>query len=443
MLLRWRGGVILLGIFLIIGHALAYSACPALVQNALQSIATSCEGISRNQVCYGNFALHATPHHDAPAFNFENVGDIVDVLHLQSLKLDPLDEVQGVWGLAMMQLQADIPDTLPGQNVTFLLFGDVEIENRSTAKQSPMQAFYLRSGVGDSACLEAPASGVLIQTPHGVESVNFNINGVDVEVGSTVMLQAQPSGNFTIRTLEGAAVVTVNGAAYPIIAGTQTTLPVNEQMQVAGRPSLPTPLSEIGLETPLISPLPRHIEPPAPLPDDALIKLHLRLESGLEPCGVPGLPACEHALAPDPERDWAIQAAPVSEGETDIILPASTLAENPDLSIVPDAADDTTTQSVVGNPPLLAEPVIAPATSNGVSPTASAGSAPNANQQPEPANNPPEPPTGNQPPGPPPPSVEQPPAPLADNSEEESGNKDKKEKVKEKKEKEDKEKKEK
>src|SRR5690606_20836366 len=32
------------------------------------------------------------------------------------------------WGVALMQIQANLPDTLPGQNVTFLLFGDVTIE---------------------------------------------------------------------------------------------------------------------------------------------------------------------------------------------------------------------------------------------------------------------------------------------------------------------------
>jgi hypothetical protein len=80
MLSRWRGGVILLALFLIIGRAIAQSACPALVQDALQSIVTSCEGVGRNQVCYGNLSLHATPQPSAPSFTFDHEGDIVDVI---------------------------------------------------------------------------------------------------------------------------------------------------------------------------------------------------------------------------------------------------------------------------------------------------------------------------------------------------------------------------
>jgi hypothetical protein len=37
------------------------------------------------------------------------------------------------WGVSLMRLQANLPDSLPGQNATFLLFGDVQIENAVTA----------------------------------------------------------------------------------------------------------------------------------------------------------------------------------------------------------------------------------------------------------------------------------------------------------------------
>jgi hypothetical protein len=477
MLSRWRGGIILLAIFLIIGRAVAQPNCPALVQDALQSIVTSCEGVGRNQVCYGNLSLHATPQPDAPAFTFDHVGDIIDVLHLQKLKLDPMDETRGIWGLAMMQLQANIPDTLPGQNVTFLLFGDVEIENRAADGQTPMQAFYLRSGVGDAACNEAPESGVLIQTPHGVESVSFNINGVDVEVGSTIMLQAQPAGDFTIRTLEGAAVVTMEGSAYPVIAGTQMSLPVDEKLEVTGQPSLPTPLSEQGLESLPTEPLPREIPAPAPLPDAALMKLQMRIEAGLEPCGVPGLPECEHALAPEEQRVWAAEASfapsPTETPQSDIILSTPTALDSTDLSIVPTVVSGPGNSAVTGNTSL---PVTLPDTGGGAFPPVGNGvppvgnvvppvvpvvpnpnvnpgpPAPPNNEQAAPPDNQQQPPTTadnpppdnqQQPPPPdnqPPPVVEQPPPAPPNNEEAQSGNKDKQDKTKEKKDKEEKDK---
>ncbi|MEZ4672452.1 MAG: SH3 domain-containing protein [Anaerolineae bacterium] len=36
-----------------------------------------------------------------------------------------------------MRLQANIPDTLPGQSVTFLMFGDVQLENKVDMTPSP------------------------------------------------------------------------------------------------------------------------------------------------------------------------------------------------------------------------------------------------------------------------------------------------------------------
>jgi len=172
-----------------------------------------------------------------------------------------------------------------------------------------MQAFYIRSGVGEASCVDAPESGVLIQTPEGVQSVHFRINGVDVEIGSTVMLQAQPEGAFRIRTLEGAAVVTLGGNAYPVIAGTEMSLPMDAQLQPVGLPSLPVPLSDIRLETLPLAPLPQAIPPAAPLSDAVAMKLQMRVKAGLPPCGVPGLPDCEHALTPEEQRTWASEAA--------------------------------------------------------------------------------------------------------------------------------------
>jgi len=42
------------------------------------------------------------------------------------------------WGVSLMRLQAGLPDTLPGQNVTFLLFGDVAIQNAVDYEPPPV-----------------------------------------------------------------------------------------------------------------------------------------------------------------------------------------------------------------------------------------------------------------------------------------------------------------
>ncbi len=110
-----------------VSMAAAQADCPTIVRSALDATDAACETTGRNQACYGNIQLEAVPQEGIADFNFEQPGDIVDVVGVSTLTLEPLRG--DIWGVAMMRLQANIPDTLPGQNVTFLLFGDVEIRN--------------------------------------------------------------------------------------------------------------------------------------------------------------------------------------------------------------------------------------------------------------------------------------------------------------------------
>ncbi|MEO8609700.1 MAG: SH3 domain-containing protein [Chloroflexota bacterium] len=109
--------------------ALAAEDCPALVQSALTATDSACVSIGRNQACYGNVTLDVTPQAGAEVFTFSKPGDLVALAAVQSLTLSSMNEASKEWGIAMMKVQANLPDTLPGQNVTFLMFGDVQIQN--------------------------------------------------------------------------------------------------------------------------------------------------------------------------------------------------------------------------------------------------------------------------------------------------------------------------
>ncbi|NWF70061.1 MAG: SH3 domain-containing protein [Chloroflexi bacterium] len=103
--------------------------CPAIVEAALQSVSTACSATARNQACYGNLRLNATPQDGVTAFTFEQTGDIANVADIHTLQIAALDETLGEWGIALLRLQANFPDTVPGQNITLLAFGDVTLEN--------------------------------------------------------------------------------------------------------------------------------------------------------------------------------------------------------------------------------------------------------------------------------------------------------------------------
>lgn len=103
--------------------------CPDIVAAALDSAENFCLDKGRNTLCYANFMGEATPLDDTQDFVFEQVGDVISLNDLGTLTLAPMDTDNGTWGVALMQMQANLPDTLPGQNVTFLIFGDVSLEN--------------------------------------------------------------------------------------------------------------------------------------------------------------------------------------------------------------------------------------------------------------------------------------------------------------------------
>lgn len=112
--------------------------CPVIVQAALAATDSRCQAAGRNELCYGYAQVSATPRPDLDAaaleaFTFDAAGDITAVDAVQTVQVAALDEANETWGIALMRLQANLPDMLPGQNVTFLLFGDVTLQNAVTA----------------------------------------------------------------------------------------------------------------------------------------------------------------------------------------------------------------------------------------------------------------------------------------------------------------------
>jgi hypothetical protein len=53
----------------------------------------------------------------------------VDIAAIKTLQLSSLSLSDDTWGVALMKIQANLLDTLPGQNVTLLMFGNVNIDN--------------------------------------------------------------------------------------------------------------------------------------------------------------------------------------------------------------------------------------------------------------------------------------------------------------------------
>lgn len=213
--------------------------CPALVQQALNTAASACSALGRNQICYGHNQTQALDADQQPLATFADAGDTVSIADIATLQTASYNLEQQIWGVALLSLQANIPDTLPGQAVTFVVYGDAAItpvEADDDAYAAPMQAFRLSTGIGQPACKEAPHDGVLVQSPDGVK-VNFLVNGVEIEIGSTVLLDVRNDDKLWVSTLEGEAGVTSAGE-------TQIAKPGFKVVTIPGQaPAAPAPYS--------------------------------------------------------------------------------------------------------------------------------------------------------------------------------------------------------
>ncbi len=169
-----------LGVSLLAAAAVAQApvggVCTAMVHDALQAANAACAGTGRNQVCYGNILGQAIPADGVTDLRFDTVGDVAPVHQIKALSLSPLDETANQWGVALMQLQANLPDTLPGQNVTFLLFGDVAVED-AVGDQARVSAVSLRAAnVRQRPSLNAEVLGA-VPLGTSVEATGKHVNG--------------------------------------------------------------------------------------------------------------------------------------------------------------------------------------------------------------------------------------------------------------------------
>lgn len=231
-------GFIVFSLLSIVGFVSAQDACPATVDEAILALNDICFSVGRNQACYGNGDIVAIPQ-SGTTINFGVPGDTALVDDIQSMSLSPFEVGVEEWGIALLVLQADLPDTLPGQNVTMLLFGDVSLENDGGA-------YYFTSGIGTPSCNQAP-NGVLIQTPEGVGEVNLTMNGIDITLGSTAYLGTLEEDILTFALLEGSSTLSIDGSEVELTTEEFTTIELDEDGNAIGEFTDPAPIEDLEL----------------------------------------------------------------------------------------------------------------------------------------------------------------------------------------------------
>lgn len=209
--------------------------CQAIVTHALDVLQDRCSELDRNKACYGNNQISTELNGDA-SFKFQDPGDQIPIKVIKTLVTHPIDVDAGTWGLSLLKLQANLPDTMPGQNITFLVYGDTSIDNAS----GDMQVFYFSSGLGQPTCTEIPVDGILVQSPNHTE-VSFTVNGVNVAIASTIFMRATPGKSMDIQLIEGHAMVATSTGLAVLSPGETVSVPMGgpSGLDAVGAPGQP------------------------------------------------------------------------------------------------------------------------------------------------------------------------------------------------------------
>ncbi len=194
--------------------------CPEVVETALKSAADICNPLSRNAACYASKTVDSvTFDNPRPADFFTAPGDRTELLKLREIHPQPLNPADNSFGVALLNIQANVPNTLPGQGVIFMLTGDAKLTNEvpEGSGQNAFQSFYFLPGLGKRGCYEAEPT-LTIQTPGNI-TVNMLFNGVDTDFSPGTLLTITPTtctvhrGNIIQRVGDDTAVVVANQTA--------------------------------------------------------------------------------------------------------------------------------------------------------------------------------------------------------------------------------------
>ncbi len=157
------------------------TTCPALVSTALNELGTNCADLARNTTCLG----YKTVQHTAfsvsvsPAF-YTTAGERANLTTTEAIQTGPMSIPQQEWGLNVMNVEANVPNALPGKGVVFIQTGGVEVENGV----EPGNAVNMVDGIGlstiiDTNLLTWPAPSIV---GHASETITHIPSGDPVVV---------------------------------------------------------------------------------------------------------------------------------------------------------------------------------------------------------------------------------------------------------------------
>jgi hypothetical protein len=116
--------LLMLALFNVAAVAAQERSCGQTVENALWSIRQHCADLARNSLCYSHPQVDLTFADDATMDDFSLPPQRASLVSLSSIRSSALDLERAHWGLAVLNLGANIPQTYLGPGIIVMLAGD-------------------------------------------------------------------------------------------------------------------------------------------------------------------------------------------------------------------------------------------------------------------------------------------------------------------------------
>ena len=103
--------------------------CQEIVESALESVPRNCAGLERDQLCVSHPLVAASFVDAAQNADFEPPGERASAADLGRVRSSGLEMEAAHWGVALLYLGANLPQTYAGPGVIVLLAGAAEVVN--------------------------------------------------------------------------------------------------------------------------------------------------------------------------------------------------------------------------------------------------------------------------------------------------------------------------
>jgi hypothetical protein len=197
--------------------------CAILVLEALAQAEDVCNDLIAGEACFANGGVEIQTVPTLVAIEFEEPGDTVPIDILTSIQTAPVDVETGEWGIVVLAVPSKDQDADEDDFARLIMVGDVALSDADLGDQLAMiDDFTVATGESSEDCLGAPSS-LIVQSPEAT-STDLRINGADLSLGSTIVINVVEGDIMTIMVVEGNVTISAEDGVVVVMAGQMTTI---------------------------------------------------------------------------------------------------------------------------------------------------------------------------------------------------------------------------